>query len=77
MHLPTKAEGAARHRIRVRQTLIVAVGSGSPFSPVAAFTDFKVGLVLLCDHGLAIVPSGEMSFSFLLRVFRGRQVSNP
>src|SRR3954465_9692356 len=25
----------------------------------------------------AIQPSGEMSFSFLLRVFRGGQVSNP
>jgi len=28
-------------------------------------------------HGLAITPPGEMSFSFLLRVFRVRQVSNP
>jgi hypothetical protein len=27
--------------------------------------------------GQAIEPPGEMSFSFLLRVYRGRQVSNP
>jgi hypothetical protein len=26
---------------------------------------------------VGIQPPGEMSFSFLLRVFRGRQVSNP
>jgi hypothetical protein len=33
--------------------------------------------LLPCAHGLAIPPPGGMRFSFLLRVFRGRQVSNP
>jgi len=31
----------------------------------------------VCSSDLQFRRSGEMSFSFLLRVFRGRQVSNP
>ena len=37
---------------------------------------FPLRLLLPCGHGLALQPPGEMRFSFLLRVFRGWQVSN-
>ena len=75
------------HGVDERRLAMVDVGddrdvteilAGGHSTRVAAAQGFAGASRLLpCKHGSAIRPPGEMSFSFLLRVCRGRQVSNP
>src|SRR5690242_16052269 len=56
-----RAEATGRHRVRRTELTVPGEGSGA-----SVFT-CKSRRLLRCAHGLAMVPPGEIRFSFLLR----------
>jgi hypothetical protein len=76
-HIDFKIEWVYRRDSGVRRPVaeLGVVVDGIPYL-APAIRDRNRSRCYVVTTGKAIPPPGEMSFSFLLRVFRGRQVSN-
>ncbi len=74
------ASAVVRVGVLARDLVMRKAPPRGPFAltgPGASLRTPRVELLLPWGHGTASCRPREMSFSFLLRVFRGRQVSNP